>query len=337
MGVKTGKQTVLFTNPPSVRMWASIGSKKEGEGPIAKQFDILEPDSTFGQDSWEKAESAMISTVLRKLLEKAALSPADIDCIFAGDLINQCTSTTYALREYHMPTFGIYGACSTMTEGAALASLLVESGSVTRAVALTSSHFCTAERQFRYPLEYGGVRTPTSQWTATAAGAIVVENTLVAPFIKGVTIGTIEDKGVCDQNNMGAAMAPAAAETLLAFFSDTGKKPADFDLIITGDLGYVGSALLCQLMSEMGTDIQKQHTDCGILIYDREKQDVHAGGSGCGCSAAVLCAVMLPALKEGRLKNILFLSTGALLSPTTVMQKESIPSIAHLIWLSSER
>lgn len=317
-------------------MWASIASKKESEGPLGKQIDIIEPDSTFGQDSWEKSESAMVSTIVKKLLEKSDLAPTQIDCIFAGDLINQCTSTTYGLRDYGIPTLGIYGACSTMSEGTLLASICVESGSVTRAIAVTSSHFCTAERQFRFPLEYGGVRTPTAQWTVTGSGAVIVENTNKPPFIRGVTIGTIEDKGITDVNNMGAAMAPAAAETILAFFEDTKMKPEDFDLIVTGDLGFVGSDVLCKLMQGAGVDISKQHTDCGKLIYDRNRQDVHAGGSGCGCSGVVLCSALLPAIKEGRIKNMLFLATGALMSPTTVMQKETIPAVAHLIWFSSQ-
>ncbi|MEG2204577.1 MAG: stage V sporulation protein AD, partial [Oscillospiraceae bacterium] len=261
MAKQQGKQTILTEHPPSVRAWASVGSKQESKGPLAAYFDLLEPDATFGQKSWEKAESRMITTVIRKALEKGGLTPEKLDCIFAGDLINQCTSTTFGLRELGIPVFGIYGACSTMAEGLSLASLLVDGGAVRRAAAVTSSHFCTAERQYRSPLEYGGVRPPTAQWTATAAGAVVVEQGDRPPYVRAVTIGTVEDKGVTDQNNMGAAMAPAAAATLLQFFRDTEKKPEEFDLIVSGDLGLVGSRLLLELTQEQGLELQSRHAD----------------------------------------------------------------------------
>lgn len=337
MAKKQGKQTFLTERSPSVRAFAAIGSKKESQGPMARFFDIIEPDSTFGKKSWEKAESAMVTKVAQKALEKAALSAADIDCVFAGDLLNQCVGSTFGLRDVGIPLLGIYGACSTMAEGLLLSSLMVDAGTVRRAMALTSSHFCTAERQYRFPLEYGSVRPPSAQWTATAAGAVILEEGTQPPYVRAVTIGTIQDKGVTDQNNMGAAMAPAAASTIGQFFSDTGKKPEDFDLIATGDLGLIGSQLLWELLFEQGVDIQSRHNDCGLMIYDREKQDVHAGGSGCGCSAAILCSFFLPALREGRMSNLLFAATGALLSPTTVQQKESIPGISHLVWLSNKK
>lgn len=337
MAIKQGKQTFLTQRAPSVRAFAAIGSKMESQGPMASGFDIIEPDSTFGQDSWEKAESNMVSKVAQKALEKAALTGADIDCVFAGDLLNQCIGSTFGLRDAGIPLFGIYGACSTMAEGLALASLLVDAGCMRRAMALTSSHFCTAERQYRFPLEYGSVRPPTSQWTATAAGAVILEDATQPPYVRGVTVGTIQDKGITDQNNMGAAMAPAAAFTIAQFFSDTGKTPDEFDVIATGDLGLVGSELLLELLLMQGLDIKSRHNDCGLLIYDRAKQDVHAGGSGCGCSAAVLCSFYLPALREGRINNLLLVATGALHSPTAIQQNESIPGIAHLIWLSGKK
>ncbi len=337
MAKKQGRQTYLTQSPPSVRAFAAVGSKKESEGPLADGFDILEPDATFGQASWEKAESRMVTMTAEKVLQKAALSPADIDCAFAGDLLNQCIGSTFGLRGLGLPLLGIYGACSTMAEGLLLSSLLVDSGTAARTLAITSSHFCTAERQYRFPLEYGSVRPLSAQWTATASGAVVLEQGTRPPFVRAVTIGTIEDKGVTDQNNMGAAMAPAAAQTLKQFFTDTGKTPQDFDLIVSGDLGAVGSDLLIRLLMQEGIDIKSKHNDCGLLLYDREKQDVHAGASGCGCSASVLCAFLLPRLREGKLKNLLFMATGALHSPTAVQQKESIPGIAHLIWLSSEK
>lgn len=336
MVTKAGARTVLFSEPPSISTWANAVSKKESEGPIGKKFDIIELDPTFGQKSWEKAESAMISATLMKLLEKAEIKAEDVDCVFAGDLINQCTSSTYALRDYKIPMFGVYSACATMAETIALASLTVDSKVAKRAVAITSSHFCTAERQFRFPLEYGGVRPLESQWTATASGAVLIEKTKTAPFIRGFSIGVIEDKGVKDAGNMGAAMAPAAASVIKAFFEDTKKSPSEFDLIITGDLGYIGSQLLLSLMKMEGIDIEKEHSDCGLMLYDRKRQEVSSGGSGCGCSAAVLTSVLLPSVQKGRLKNILFVATGALLSPMSVQQKESVPGTAHLIWLSTE-
>lgn len=337
MAKKQGKQTYLTQNSPSVRAFAAVGSKKESEGPLAGGFDILEPDATFGQASWEKAESRMVTMAAEKVLQKAALSPADIDCAFAGDLLNQCIGSTFGLRDMGIPLLGIYGACSTMAEGLLLSTLLVDSGTAAHTLAITSSHFCTAERQYRFPLEYGSVRPPSAQWTATAAGAVVLEQGTQPPFIRAVTVGTIEDKGVTDQNNMGAAMAPAAAQTLKQFFDDTQKTPQDFDLIVSGDLGAIGADLITQLLKQEGVDIKSKYNDCGLLLYDREKQDVHAGASGCGCSAAVLCSYLLPRMREGKLKNLLFMATGALLSPTTVQQKESIPGIAHLIWFSSEK
>lgn len=337
MAKKQGKQTYLTQNPPSVRAFAAVGSKKESEGPLADCFDILEPDATFGQTSWEKAESQMVTMVAERALQKAALSPTDIDCVFAGDLLNQCIGSTFGLRDMGIPLLGIYGACSTMAEGLLLSTLLVDSGTAARTLAVTSSHFCTAERQYRFPLEYGSVRPTSAQWTATAAGAVILEQGTQPPFVRAVTIGTIEDKGVTDQNNMGASMAPAAAQTLKQFFADTGKTPQDFDLIVSGDLGAIGADLMTQLLKQEGIDVKSKYNDCGLLLYDREKQDVHSGASGCGCSASVLCAFLMPRLREGKLKNLLFMATGALLSPTTVQQKESIPGIAHLIWFSSEK
>lgn len=337
MANKLGKQTYLMQRSVSVRAWAAVGGKKEGEGPLGQRFDLVTQDSTFGQDSWEKAESKMVSLTAEKALTKAALTAQDIDCVFAGDLLNQCVGTTFGLRDAGIPLFGLYGACSTMAEGILLASLLVDSQTIRRGMAMTSSHFCTAERQYRFPLEYGSVRPPSAQWTATASGAVILEEGTQAPFVRAVTVGTVEDFGVTDQNNMGAAMAPAAAATLRQFFMDTNTTPEQFDLIASGDLGAIGSDLLVSLLLQDGIDIKSRHTDCGLLLFDRKKQDVHAGGSGCGCSASVLGAYFLPALREGKLRNILFMPTGALLSPTTVQQKESILGIAHLVWLSSER
>ena len=337
MAKRKGKYTVVFDDPPGVRESAAVGSKKESEGPLAQAFDVINEDSYFGEKTWEKAESRMQETAINKALEKAQLSSADIDCIFAGDLLNQCVGSTYGIRALGMPFIGLFGACSTMAESLAVSSVFLEAGAVTRAVACTSSHFCSAERQFRLPLEYGGQRTPTAQWTATAAGAAVLEKGEVGPFVRAVTIGTIEDLGITDANNMGAAMAPAAAMTLKHFFEDTGTNPSNYDLIITGDLGKVGTDLLRELTLKDGYDLEHHHTACGLMLYDLEKQDVHAGASGCGCSASVMCGHILPLIRRGTLNEILFVATGALMSPTVVQQGESIASIAHLVYLSSKK
>ena len=336
MPQKQGKYTTRLQSSPSLISFASVVSKKEGEGPLAGYFDVVCEDTAFGEQTWEKAESRMQKDAIGRALEKAGISAGNIDYIFAGDLLNQCISSTYGLRDLGIPFFGLFGACSTMAESLCLSGMLVEGGLASMAAAVTSSHFCSAERQFRFPLEYGGQRTPTSQWTVTGAGAAIIGKKSVPPYLRAVCIGTIEDMGVKDMNNMGAAMAPAAAATLSRFFEDTCTGPDNYDLILTGDLGQVGSALLCELMAREGYQLGGRHNDCGLMIYDREKQDVHAGGSGCGCSASVLCAYILPRLREGSLQNVLFIATGALMSPTSIQQGESIPGIAHLAYLSAQ-
>jgi len=336
MAARIGRRTVRFDRPPSVAAWASVAGKQEAAGPLGPLFDRTTQDTTFGCDTWEQAESTLVGQTVALLLEKSGHAAAEIDCIFAGDLLNQCIASSFGLRALGIPVFGLYSACSTISEGITLASLLVESGAANLAAAAASSHFCAAERQYRSPLEYGGVRPPTSQWTATACGALLFAPNEKPPYVRAVTFPMIEDLGVTDQNNMGAAMAPAAAATLLQFFSDTGLAPADFDAVITGDLGAVGSELLLALAEREGLLLLDRHQDCGKLLFDRDRQDVHAGGSGAGCSAAVLAANFLPALAEGSLQNVLFLATGALLSTTSVQQGESIPAIAHLAWLSHE-
>jgi len=335
MATKVGKYTIRLDSTPSVLSYAAVVAKKEGEGPLASYFDTVSEDSTFAQQSWEKAESKMQKDAVSLALTKASLSPDQVDCIFAGDLLNQCISSTFGLREFGIPYFGIYGACSTMAEGIALGSLMIEGCALKHTAAVTSSHFCTAERQYRFPLEYGGQRPPTAQWTVTGSGAVILGENVSPPYVRQVCIGCIEDKGIKDANNMGAAMAPAAAATIRRFFEDTKTDQNNYDLILTGDLGQVGSDLLYELLFRDGYDIKAKHSDCGLLVYDREKQDVHAGGSGCGCSASVLCSYILPSIKDGRLQNVLFIATGALLSPTSAQQGESIPGIAHLVHLSS--
>lgn len=336
MSKRIGKATVLLENTISVVSSAAVGGKKEGEGPFGDIFDYIDRDDKFGQESFEEAESASQGLAIQNALEKGGLKSKDLSFIFGGDLLNQCIGTSFGISDFEVPFIGIYGACSTMSEGLMLASLMADSGAGERVAAVTSSHFCTAERQYRFPLDYGGQRTPTSQWTATAAGALIVEKGTAAPIIKAVTVGKIEDKGITDANNMGAAMAPAAYSTIKQFFSDTKKLPSDFDCIVTGDLGLVGSRILIELLHRDGIEIADNHLDCGCMIYNQREQDVHAGGSGCGCAASMLCGHFLPEIKSGRLKNILFAATGALLSPTSTQQGKSIPGISHLSWISSE-
>ncbi len=331
-----GKATKLLSTQPSVIAAAAIGGKKEGEGPLGGCFDKINDDPYLSTDTYERGESRLQKQAVLHCLEKAALQAGDIDVLFGGDLLNQCVGTTYAVRCFEMPFLGIYGACSTMSEGLALASLFVDRGVTANAMAVTSSHFCTAERQYRFPLGYGGQRPPTSQWTVTAGGALIVSQHAQPPYVRACTIGKIVDMGVSDANNMGAAMAPAAFSTIKTFFDDTGMEPSDFDLIVTGDLGKVGSRLLCELMQQSGRDISQNHADCGMMIYSFETQDVHAGASGCGCAASVLCGHFIPRLQSGEIKNMLFAATGALMSPTVNQQGESIPSISHLVWLSNE-
>jgi len=334
MSKKISKNTFILKNTPTIFSYASVVGKKEGEGPLSAFFDEVEEDSYFGQETWEKAESEMQKRAVKKALSKAEIIPSDVDFMFGGDLMNQCIGTTYGIRDLNIPILMVYGACSTMAETLLLASVMSDNDMGGNIVAVTSSHFCTAERQFRLPLSYGGQRTPTAQWTTTASGAVVVTPKRRPPYVRGVTIGKIVDMGVTDANNMGAAMAPAAAYTIRTYLQDTGSKPSDFDYIITGDLGAVGSNLLIELLQKDGIDITAQHKDCGKMIFDLEKQDVHAGGSGCGCSASVLCGYWLPAVERGEVQNILFAATGALMSPTASQQGESIPSISHLVHIS---
>lgn len=337
MAKRISRNTFLTENSPSIISCASIVGGKEGEGPLGSCFDRVEKDSHFGKESWEQAESELQKQTVQLAIKKAGLSPEDINFIFSGDLINQCMGTTYGLRDLNIPFLGIYGACSTMAEGLLLASLMADSGLGDHIAAATSSHFSTAERQFRFPLSYGGQRTPTAQWTCTASGAVILSPQGGAPHIKGVSIGTITDMEITDANNMGAAMAPAAASTIKNYLKDTGSSPEDFDCIVTGDLGMVGSVLLKQLLQKENIDIDLCHKDCGAMIFDEKEQDTHAGGSGCGCSASVLCGYFLPRIRTGEIKEMLFAATGALLSPTSSQQGESIPSISHLVHISHNK
>ncbi|MCI8554662.1 MAG: stage V sporulation protein AD [Clostridiales bacterium] len=336
MPERKGQYTVTLSSRPTILGYAAVAGKKEGEGPLGRYFDTIFEDTTLGEKTWEKAESALQREVFTRAMNKAQLSPSQINYIFSGDLLNQNIASTFGIREFGVPLLGQFGACSTMAQTLALAAIFVDSGAADLCCAMTSSHFCTAERQFRFPLEYGGQRPQTSQWTATAAGAAVVGMGGGGIRIAEVCIGKIMDMGITDANNMGAAMAPAAADTLTSFFQDTATGPENYDLIVTGDLSAVGCDLLRELMNRQGIDLGTRHTDCGLLMYDREKQDVHAGGSGCGCSASILCSYLLGKMERKELNNILFVGTGALMSPTSSQQGESIPGIAHLVHLVTQ-
>lgn len=351
--VKTGERTLTLTDKPRVIGFGSAVGKKEGEGPLSKWFDKIYTDTTMGGETWEKAEAALQKTAVELALASANVEGADIDSIFAGDLLNQCVSSSYGLRDLGIPFLGQYGACSTMAQTLAMASVFVESGAADIGAAVTSSHFCSAERQFRYPLQYGGQRAPTAQWTVTGSGCALVAAYRDERFLKAdekitqkgggnlkrqigvsdVCVGKIIDMGITDANNMGAAMAGAAADTIYRYLCDTATSPEDYDLIVTGDLGRIGTSLMYDMLKKEGVDIEKQHKDCGLLIFDLEAQDVHSGGSGCGCSASVLCSYILKRMRKRELNSVLFAATGALMSPTIVQQGESIPGISHLVHL----
>ena len=335
MARKLGQQTIVPDQSITVLSAGCAVGKKEGEGPLRQYFDHIDTDDTFGQDSWENAEIAMQKCALSQALDKAALTAGQLDWLFAGDLLNQCVCSSFAARDLSLPFFGLYGACSTMGEGLCLSSLVLDGGGGQRAAVLSSSHFCSAERQYRTPLEYGCQRTPTAQWTVTGSGAVILSRGGTGPRMTHITPGKIVDKGIRDTNNMGAAMAPAAWDTIRTHLNDTGRAPGFYDLIVTGDLGRLGSELLKELARRDGVTLDR-HADCGLLIFEPNSQDVHCGGSGCGCCASVLASFLLPGLREGKWKNILFCPTGALHSPTTAFQGESIPGISHAVAISAE-
>lgn len=334
---KQGRQSFRLENPPVITAWASIAGKKEVEGPLAHTFDIKCRDTYFGQKTWEQAEKHMQQLILNKLISKAGLSQSDIGMVFSGDLLNQCIGSSFSLRNTGIPHLGLYGACSTMAESLLMASLVVGGGFSDKVVAMTSSHFASSERQYRFPLGYGGQRTPTSQWTVTGSGAALVCAEGNGPKITACTIGQVVDYGIKDANNMGAAMAPAAYRSVRAHFDDLHCAPSDFDLIVTGDLGQTGKELLMELARKDGIALGGKITDCGTLIFDNTTQDVHSGGSGCGCSAITLCGYLLEQLRSGKLKKILFCGTGALLSPTSTQQGLPIPGVCHAVCITGGR
>ena len=313
---------------------ASVVGKYEQEGPLGECFDITDPTDKFGMNTWEQAESEMQRLAFNTALSKLSASERSIDALFAGDLLNQCVGSSYGLLDFDIPYFGLYGACSTAVEGILLASACVSAGYFSRAAAVTSSHYCSAERQYRTPIEYGAQRAPYAQWTVTGAGSFIIGESGKIKVCEALP-GTVVEKGVTDASNMGAAMAPAAADTILRYFSASGFSPLDFDMIVTGDLGAEGGAILCELLFSEGLNIKDVYADCGTLIYDCKAQDKHAGGSGCGCSAVVLASHLLPLLECGDLSNILLIGTGAMMSPSSVQQGLPIPAVAHLLRLSS--
>ena len=328
---KRGRQSFVLEDPPVITAWASVAGKKEIEGPLSHTFDVKCRDTYFGQSTWEQAEKQMQQLALRKLAEKADIPQSELDLVFSGDLLNQCIGSSFTLRNTGIPHLGLYGACSTMAESLLMASMAVGGGFADKVAAMTSSHFASSERQYRFPLGYGGQRTPTSQWTVTGSGAALVCSQGKGPKITSCTIGTVTDLGIKDANNMGAAMAPAAMATVKAHMQDLNRTPNDYDLIVTGDLGQLGKELLLELGKQEGISLGGKVTDCGTLIYDNTAQDVHAGGSGCGCSAITLCGYLLERLNTGKLKRILFCGTGALLSPTSTQQGLPIPGVCHAV------
>ena len=315
---------------------ASAVGKNEYEGPLGDCFDLHDSTEKFGMKTWEKAESEMQRLAFNTALAKASVSEREVEALFAGDLLNQCVGSSYGLLDFDIPYFGLYGACSTAAESLMLAAMVCGAGYVSSCAAVTSSHYCSAERQYRTPIEYGAQRTPTAQWTVTGAGAFLVRREGRVRITEALP-GIVVEKGIRDAANMGAAMAPAAADTILRYFRQSGCAPEELDRIVTGDLGAEGGAILCELLLAEGLDIRSRYDDCGMMIYHREKQDKHAGGSGCGCSAVVLASHLLPRLKHGDLKRILFVGTGAMMSPASIQQGQAIPAIAHLLKLERRR
>lgn len=328
---KLGSQTLKFNSPPRIVATSTVVGPTEGKGPLGDFFDDILENSLRGQKTWEKAEQKMLQDALERTITKAGLKPNQVDFLLAGDLLNQLISANFTAKTMGIPFFGLYGACSTAAESIALGSILIDGGYATHVVAGASSHYDTAERQYRFPTEFGVQRPLTAQRTVTGAGGFLLgDNSGKGPKITFATVGKVMDMGISDANDMGSAMAPAAADTIIQHFKDTGRKPIDYQLIITGDLGSVGKALTQQLVEKAGYDISPVYSDCGILIYD-PSQDTHSGGSGCGCSAVVMGGYIMEQIRQGKYERVLFVGTGALLSPTSTMQGETIPGIGHAV------
>ena len=324
---KLGKQTIKFNSPPTIVECASIVGPKEADGPLAKFFDQTLEDEFWGEKTWEKAESKIIKETVNMVISKSGISSSEIDCIFAGDLLNQCISSSFGLRELNIPFFGVFGACSTFVESLCLGAICTESFAQ-NVLCATSSHFCSAEKQFRFPLELGNQRPPSSQWTVTGSGSAILSKTGNGPYITHITPGKIVDMGIKDANNMGAAMAPSFVDTLITHFKDTGRSPNYYDAIISGDLGHIGKEIAIDLCKTNGYNIKNNYNDCGVLIFDKNTQDTHSGGSGCACCGTVFSGYLFKQLKEKNIKKLLLIATGALTNSTTNQQGESIPGIA---------
>ena len=328
---KRGKQSFVLPSQPVITAWASVAGKKESEGPLAEYFDLTYEDTYFGEKTWEQAEKRLQQLTLEQLAKKAGIKTTDFSLVYSGDLLNQCIGSSFSLNKTGIPHLGLYGACSTMAQSLLTAGMTVDGGYSDQVVAMTSSHFASSERQYRFPLGYGGQRTPTAQWTVTGAGAALVCSQGQGPVIDSCTIGTVTEMGILDAANMGAAMAPAALATIRAHMQDLQRTATDFDLIVTGDLGQHGKQMLLELARREGLNLGGKLADCGTMVFDMQTQDVHSGGSGCGCSAITLCGHLLDLLARGNRKRILFCGTGALLSPTSTQQGLPIPGICHAV------
>ena len=333
---RVGKRTVKLQNNPTIISAASVVGPKEGQGPLKDKFDLILSDDLYGEKTWELAESKMVQTIMEMNVKKVNKTLEDVDLLFAGDLLNQLFPASFAARELGVPFFGIYGACSTMTEAMCLGSMAIDGEYANYVLCGASSHYCTAERQFRFPLELGNQKPMTAQWTVTGAGGVLLTKEGKGPKIKYIIPGKVIDKGIDDGNNMGAAMAPAAIDTIYSYFQDTKDDPNSFDLIATGDLGKLGKEITIDLLKNMKLDISKVYTDCGLEIFNLEEQDVHCGGSGCGCSATVFCSYIYDKLIKKEFNKVMLVSTGALLSPTSTLQKQTIPSVAHGVVIVNE-
>lgn len=326
-----------FQSKPKIISAAAVGGALEGEGLLGEWFDLISSDSKFGMDTWEKAEAEMVREATETAIKKSGLDYDKIDLSFAGDLTNQCAASTFGLKDKRIPYIGLYGACSTFALSMGMAAIAVDSGFAKIALAEASSHFCSAERQYRFPLEYGCQRPPTAQTTVTGSGCVIIgESEENKPSIVEFFPGIVRDLGICDANDMGAAMAPSCADTLVRYFEISKESPEDFDLILTGDLGFGGHKIFLELCRRNGMNLENFSDDCGKRIYDRKKQEVNSGGSGCGCSATVFCSQIMNLFSEGKIKDILLIGTGALLNSASVLQKESIPGISHLVRIKSE-
>jgi stage V sporulation protein AD len=328
---KLGLQTIKFDTPPTITSTACIVGPKESNGPLASYFDKCLDDEFWEEETWEKAESKIIKETTSMAIVKSNIPAQNIDFCFAGDLLNQCISSSFGLRESNIPFFGVFGACSTFVESMSLGSVFIDGGAAENVLCATSSHFCSAEKQFRFPLELGNQRPPTSQWTVTGSGAVVLSKNGNGPYITHITPGKIVDLGIKDANNMGAAMAPSAVDTLLTHFKDTGRNPSYYDLILTGDLGHIGKEILVDMMKTHGYNVKSNYNDCGVLIFDKATQDTHSGGSGCACCGTVFSGYVFKQLQEKKVKRVLLIATGALMNSTSSQQGESIPGIAHAI------